>query len=304
VFDPRAGTWSRIADAPVGMSFASVARVDGDVFLLAPGERGRPGAPAAFLRYRPGEDRWTRLPLPDGAARRSIVAAGDLVVAFADSDEQGTASDLVFDPARRTWAALRDDPLPRTFGRTMAWSGRELVLFAQELVPDPGAREPSVVIAAAYDVEAGTWRRLPESEILGGGARWFAHDGGLVLAALGSADGGEVGNWGRPYPNGGVLEVEAGRWGGLPDPPTGADEFSAGIVAGGQADYWGQHGWVLDAVAGEWAAVPPLEGDDRLVSGRSVAAAGRDLLAFGGARWDGGEMRGELLGEAWLWRMP
>jgi hypothetical protein len=274
------------------------------VYLLAPGERGRPGAPAAFLRYRPGEDRWTRLPLPDGAARRSIVAARDRVVAFADSDEQGTASDLVFDPARRTWAALRDDPLPRTFGRTMAWSGRELVLFAQELVPDPGAREPSVVIAAAYDVEAGTWRRLPDSEILGGGARWFAHDGGLVLAALGSADGGEVGNWGRPYPNGGVLEVEAGRWGGLPDPPTGADEFSAGIVAGGQADYWGQQGWVFDAVAGEWTAVPPLEGDDRLVSGRSVAAAGRDLLAFGGARWDGGEMRGELLGEAWLWRMP
>ena len=184
----------------------------------------------------------------------------------------------------------------------MAWSGRELVLAAHALVPDPGAREPSVVIAAAYDAGRGTWRRLPDSEILGGGARWFAHEGRLVLAALGSADGGEVGNWGRPYPNGGVLDVEHGRWGGLPDPPAGADEFSAGIVAGDRADYWGQQGWVLDAVAGEWTQVPPLDGDDQIVSGRSVAAAGRDLLAFGGARWPGGDGRGELLGEAWLWR--
>ena len=304
LYDPRAGTWERIADAPVGVSFGSTAVVGGDVYLLAPGEPWESGAPPAFLRYRTGDDRWTRLPLPSGASRRSIVAAGDRVVAYADSDEFGVVPDLVFDPARRAWAELPDDPLPRTFDRTMAWSGRELVLAAHALVPDPGAREPSVVIAAAYDAGRGTWRRLPDSEILGGGARWFAHEGRLVLAALGSADGGEVGNWGRPYPNGGVLDVEPGRWSGLPDPPAGADEFSAGIVAGDRADYWGQQGWVLDAVAGGWTQVPPLDGDDQIVSGRSVAAAGRDLLGFGGARWPGDGGRGELLGEAWLWRAP
>lgn len=304
LFDPRTGTWSPIADAPVGLSFASAAEVGGDVYLLVPGEPGRPGAPAAFLRYRPGDDRWTRLPLPAGAPRRSLVAAGDRVVAYRDSDEQGAAADLAFDPARGTWAELPDDPLPRTFGRTLAWSGRELVLFAAELVPDPGAREPAVVIAAAYDPGRGTWRRLPDSEILGGGARWFAHDDRLILAALGSADGGEVGNWGRPYPNGGVLDAGAARWHELSDPPAGADGFSAGIVAGGRADFWGVQGWVLDAVAGEWTRVPPLDRDHQSVDGRAVTAAGGDLLAFGGARWNGGEMRGELLGEAWLWRAP
>jgi hypothetical protein len=161
-----------------------------------------------------------------------------------------------------------------------------------------------VIIAAAYDAGAGTWRRLPDSEILGGGARWFAHDGRLVLAALGSADGGETNNWGRHYPNGGELEAGPGRWLGLPDPPAGADEFSAGIVAGDRADFWGQQGWVLDAVSGAWTRVPPLDAGDDGVTGRSVAAAGRDLLAFGGARWPTGSMEGELLGDAWLWRVP
>ena len=114
------------------------------------------------------------------------------MVAFADSDERGEVPDLVFDPATADWSELPDDPLPRSFGRTMAWSGRELVLFAHELVPQPGSGEPPLVIAAALDVESGTWRRLPDSEILGGGARWFELDGGDP-PALGSADGGEGG---------------------------------------------------------------------------------------------------------------
>jgi hypothetical protein len=304
IFDPRSGTWSRIADAPIGISFASPAVVGDDLHLLVPGEPGRPGSPAAFLRFRPAEDAWERLPLPPGAARRALVAAGDRVVAYAESDERRADPDLVFAPGSGTWSELPDDPLPRAFGRTMAWSGNELVVFAQELVPDPGGREPSVIIAAAYDAGAGTWRRLPDSEILGGGARWFALDGRLILAALGSADGGETNNWGRYHPDGGELEAGPGRWLGLPDPPAGADEFSAGIVAGGRADFWGQQGWVLDAVSGAWTQVPPLDAGDDHVTGRSVAAAGRDLLAFGGAHWPAGSMEGELLGAAWLWRVP
>jgi hypothetical protein len=303
VFDPGLRRWERIADAPVGFSFAHSVVVDGDAYLLVPGEPGRPGAPAAFLRYRSAEDRWMRLALPPQARRRARVATDEQVIAYSESDEGSQIPDVVFDPSSDEWMPLADDPLPKSFGRSMAWSGRELVLFAQELVPQPGSREPSVVIAAAFDPDRGTWRRLPDSEILGGGARWFAHDGRLIFPALGSADGGEVGNWGRSYPNGGILDLDKDRWLPLPDPPEGENEFAAGIVAGGQADYFADTGWVLDAVARDWIRVRPRDGGDPMVTGDSVTAAGRDMIVFGGVRWRDG-VHGELLDETWIWSAP
>ena len=160
-----------------------------------------------------------------------------------------------------------------------------------------------MVIAAAFDPGRGTWRRLPDSEMLGGGARWVAHDGRLIFPALGSADGGEVGNWGRPYPNGGILDPEQGRCLPLPDPPEGEEEFAAGVVAGRQADFFGDSGWVLDVVAEDWIRVPSLEDDDPVVSRGSVTAAGRNMIVFGGVRWGDGS-QGELLDEAWMWSVP
>jgi hypothetical protein len=302
-FDPGVRRWERIGRAPVGFTFAHSAVVDGAAYLLVPGEPGRPGAPAAFLRYERAEDRWTQLPLPPNARRRGLVATDELVIANAETDEGRRIPDMVFDPSNGEWTPLADDPLPRSFGRTMAWSGRELVLFAQELVPQPGSGEPSVLIAAAFDPARGTWRRLPDSEILGGGARWFAHDGRLILPALGGADGGEVGNWGRMYANGGILDVERDRWLELPDPPPGEDEFAAGVVAGERGDFFGTAGWILDAVAGDWIPVPPLHGGNDMATGTGVTAAGRDMLVFGGVRWNDGEQI-QLLDEAWIWSVP
>jgi hypothetical protein len=302
-FDPGPRRWTPIADAPVGFTFSNTVVIDGTAYLLVPGEPGRPHAPAAFLRYRRAEDRWTRLPLPPNAQRRGLVATDERVIAYSGSDEGGRIPDLEFDPSSGEWTPLPDDPLPASFGRTMAWSGRELVLFAQELVPQPGSREPSVVIAAAFDPDRETWRRLPDSEILGNGARWFAHDGRLILPALGSADGGEVGNWGRPYPNGGILDVDRGRWLALPDPPEGENEFSAGVVAGERSDVFGDSGWILDAVAEDWISLPSLHGSGEMITGTSATAAGRDIVVFGGVRWNDGEQI-QLLDETWTWSVP
>jgi hypothetical protein len=302
-FDPGPRRWTPIADAPVGFSFADTVVIDGTAYLLVPGEPGRPHAPAAFLRYRRAEDRWTRLPRPPNAQRRGLVATAERVIAYSGSDEGGRIPDVEFDPASGEWTPLPDDPLPASFGRTMAWSGRELVLFAQELVPQPGSREPSVVIAAAFDPDRETWRRLPDSEILGDGARWFAHDGRLILPALGSADGGESGNWGRAYPNGGILDVDRGRWLALPDPPEGENEFSAGVVAGERSDVFGDSGWILDAVAQDWISLPSLHGSDEMITGTSATAAGRDIVVFGGVRWNDGEQI-QLLDETWTWSVP
>jgi hypothetical protein len=305
-FDRGRRTWRPIAPAPVGFSFAEGVVVGGAAYVLTNGEQGRPDTPSAFLRYRSADDEWEGLPFPPGRGDRSIVATDEQVVAFAGSDERGEAPDLVFDPATGDWSELPDDPLPRSFSRTMAWSGRELVLFAHELVPQPGSGEPTLVIAAALDLERGTWRRLPDSEILGGGARWFELDGRLILPALDSADGGEVGNWGRPFPNGGVLDPGLGKWSDLPQPPAEVDPeageaFAAGIVADRRADYFGQRGWILDAIAHEWVEIPPLDEAEPPITGRSVAAAGTDMLVFGGVRWGDGGMRGDLLKDAWIW---
>jgi hypothetical protein len=304
-FDPRERTWRPIAPAPVGFSFAEGVVVGGAAYLLANGDVGRPDAPPAFLGYRIAEDDWEELPLPPGDRDRSIIATAQQVVAFTGSDEGGETPDVVFDPATSEWSELPDDPLPRSFDRTLAWSGRELVLFAHEIVPQPGAREPSLVIAAALDLDSGKWRRLPDSEILGQGARWFELDGRLILPALGSADGGEVGNWGRPYAYGGILDPQRGEWSDLPEPPAGidldsGDNFAAGILAGREADYFGHSGWILDATAQEWIEIPRLD-EDALITGRSIASAGQEMLVFGGVHWDDQGRRGELLNEAWIW---
>ena len=122
-FDPGLRRWKPIADAPVGFSFAYPAVVGGAAYLLAPGEPRRPHAPAAFLRYRRAEDRWTRLALPPDARRRALVATDEQVIAYAESDEGDRLPDVVFDPSSGDWSELPDDPLPPSFGRTMAWSG-------------------------------------------------------------------------------------------------------------------------------------------------------------------------------------
>jgi hypothetical protein len=153
----------------------------------------------------------------------------------------------------------------------------------------------------AFDPARGTWRRLPDSEILGGGGRWFAHDGRLIFPALGSADGGG-GGWGRSYPNGGILDVARSRWLPLPDGPGGEQDFAAGVVADRRADFFGSGGWIFDAEAQDWTQVPPLDGGDQRVTQRSVTAAGRDMIVFGGVHWVAA--RGELLDESWLWPVP
>ncbi len=304
-FDPAAGTWKRIASAPVGFSWASTAVLGDALYLLIPGEKGRPDAPPAFLRYQRRADRWKELRLPPGARGRSLVATDGHVVAYAGSEERGAVKDMAFDPATKEWSGLPDDPLPPTYGRTMAWSGRELVLFAAELVAQPGAEKPSVIIAAAFDPRAGSWRRLRDSEILGGGGRWFAHEGRMIFPALGGADGGETGNWGRTYPNGGILDLDEDRWLPLPGGPDGDEEFAAGTVAGERADVFGVGDWILDAVAGKWIPVPRLEdrGGDNLVSGRALVATGRHVVAFGGARSSGNGSI-ELVADAWTWSIP
>jgi hypothetical protein len=298
-FDPETGAWRKIADSPVPFEWAQGIVVGTTAYLWVPGSIGRPKADVAFLAYRAEENRWQQLPLPPGDPDlfHGIMQAGDQIVAYAYSDEQGEQPDVLFDPGTSAWKELPPDPLSPSFDRSMAWSGRELVLFDHELVPNPGSEKPALTRAAALDLETGTWRPLPDSRILATGP-WVLSNGRLVNPVLGGADGGEVENWGRTYPYGGIFDPESGEWSPLPDPPDGEEDWGSGVLTESGGHYYGHRGWILDTATNEWIELPPLDADEH-VTGRSVVSAGDGLLVFGGARWSG--LDGTLLDDAWMW---
>jgi hypothetical protein len=302
-FDPSTRTWQAIADAPEGFANAEGVVINGMVYVWAAGDSGRPGESPAFLAYDIAGGQWQKLPRPPG--HWSLVAAGDKIVAFSTGDKaKSPEPDLVFDPATQDWTTLPDDPLPPSFDRTMASDGNELVLFAKKLVFSPGAKEPSLALAAALDLDSGQWRRLPDSETLDQfvtDVRWFESDGLLINPAPGESDGG--GNeWGRTYPYGGTLDPASGKWSELPEPPFGADlaPYGAGIVDSDQAHYFASSGWILDAEADRWIQIPQLD-SIRSLGESTVTQAGQDMFVFGGARFNDSGMVGTLSNEAWTW---
>jgi hypothetical protein len=294
-YDPARDEWRTISDAPVGFPFASTAVVGDDVYFAVPSDMWTTSN-HDFLRYSVADDAWTRLPPPPGGARwYQLVAAGDVVIAHTGSHEQDAARDFVFDPAADAWTALPVDPLAPAFDRVMTWSGGHVYLFGRALVPNPGSEVPSLVRAARLDLATGVWEPLPDSEILASGP-WLVDGSRLVNPTLGSADGGEVNNWGRSYPYGGVFDTATLTWSALPEVPDALT--GAGALGTNDALYLATSGPLLDVAAAAWIDVPAL---DTEFTERAVASAGADAFVFGGVRWPE-QAKGELLGDAWIWR--
>ena len=283
-FDPRTRSWRRIARAPVAFDFAETAVVGRTAYLRVKSWR--------LLGYRFDRNRWRRLPnLPLRDA--TLLAAGDRLVAYRRAGGSGPPA-VVYDPQARSWTELPHAPLPRSSGRALGWDGQSLVLF----VPAPDARlghRPPVARAAAYDFATGTWQRLPDATDILAGPTWVRAGSRLISPILGTSDGGEVNGWGADYRNGGILE--AGTWSPLPAEP-GGSQFAIGVLTASDAAYFGARGWVLDATTDRWLRVPRRRRSAE--SGATVVNAGRELLVFGGARFDR-RVRGRLLRRTWIW---
>ena len=209
--------------------------------------RSRDRRSAAFLAYHLRDDRWVELEAPpiEGNASVALVAAGDRVVAL--SPDPGAAGWR--GPRSTTLRPMcgltsRRPPLARAFDRSAVWTGRELLMVSLDLVDQPNSARPSLYRAAALDLGAGTWRRLPDSEVLGWSPTWFWSGDRLVNPAIGSADGGEVNNFGRAFPFGGIFDVGSGAWSTLPDPPAVANVLQ-GVSVGGPEDVVSSEGFVL-----------------------------------------------------------
>ena len=307
--NPSTGSWRAISASPVPLSSASTAVVGDDIYFLVAGHPDWRGAEPAFLTYSIGADAWEMLAQPPGdLGWYQLVAADGVVVAFSTSDEAGARPDLVFDPSVGAWEELPADPLSPGFDRTMVWSRPHVYLFDHELVPNPGSEVPSLTRAARLELNTGVWKRLADSEIIGTGP-WFVEDRIMVNPSLSSADGGEVNNWGRRYPFGGIFDTASATWSQLPEAPQAdrpADVFgydiSAGVLGSDNALIYATEGWLLDLNAGSWIELPQLSGSGHTQS--TVVTAGADAVVFGGERWsdDPDLDSGELLGDAWIWR--
>ncbi len=288
-FDPQSDSWRRIADAPAPFSQAEGFVIDTTAYVWTPGH---------FLAYRISDDRWERLPLPTGAdGGYRIIPVGERIVAYAVGDESGEDPDFLFDPVSATWSRVPPDPLSPSFDRSMVWSGRELVLFDHELVPNPGSVKPSLTRAAALDLATGLWRRLPDSEILASGP-WVHINGRLVNPTPGGADGGAVNNWGRRYPHGGILDPASGEWSTLPEPANREIDVGSGVLTESRGHFFGSGGWLLDLTKNAWIELPRLDAD--WVGGRSVVGIGTSLFVFGGVSW-GRRAEPALHDDAWIW---
>lgn len=309
---PR-GPWKRIAAAPAPLSAPSRGVVLGDSVYFWAWPSSATGGPQepTWMVYNVVQDRWTKLAAPPVSTLR-IVNAGDRIVGFHGSEESGPVTDFLYDPGTDSWAELPRDPLSPSFDRFMVWTGVEVVLLANELVPNPGSERPSLVRAAAFDPGTKQWRRLPDSEIVGGYDTWWWSGAKVVNAVRHTSDGGEMKNWGRDYPHGGVFDPAAGEWRALPPgrPPTpdcakekqswdanlGYQAAGPEIVVSGDL--------ALDLSANSWHAVPcnPHRADFNFTS----TWAFDGVVAFGG--YDEVDEIGqfpekyEFSNAAWLWR--
>ncbi|TDC48264.1 hypothetical protein E1212_21870 [Jiangella ureilytica] len=321
-YDPAADRWEPIADAPVPISaFPETTAVVGDtVYLLSTlwAADGTGTVTTSFLAYDAAADTWTTLTPPDRGDRSSLTVSGGRVVAYSTSHESGgetiepvdpLPADLVYDAAAGTWSALPADPLGPSYDRRLIGTDDGAVLLASALVPDPGV-DPPVVHAAKLDLATGAWSELPDGDLVS--AFTMRRVGDLVLSAQeGSADGGEVNNWGRDIPYAAVLDPAAGVWSELPERAERepGDGFSVpGEVSGERTIVSGA--WVLDVPTLGWSRVPDLPFEEQ-IQGQSAAFAGTadgggQVFLWGGAYWPDEDWaaEGELLADGWIWTVP
>ncbi len=297
-FDPARGTWRKIADAPVDIPASPslppspVAYAGGSVFVVIAGADS-----PVLLSYDVAADAWRQWDAPERLPA-TLVGDGDRVLFFSGSDEQGELPDMVLDVPSGEWSALPPDPIGPAFDRVLTPTPEGIVLTAKELLDDPGADEPAVVLAALFDEGRGAWTLLPDTRQIGGW-QWIWSGERLVDPQPGGADGGEVGNWGAQYPYGGVLTVPDGVWSPLPDPPDAVpDAWVTAAAGGGRFAVGGGH--VYDDEQRTWARLDPPPGAPQ-EAGPAIWADER-LVVVGGTDWSGQE--GTLHPSTWVYAPP
>lgn len=293
-YDSSTGTWTTIAASPMPI-IPYAGTVLGDTAYVWGSADGF--TETSLLAYNVNDDRWREFPPPPGPNRATslvLTPAGEMVVAYADSQERGVTPDALFDPSTGEWSSLPLDPLIPSFDRSMVWTGTELVLIAPEDQPPQVATYVHRV--ATLDLASGTWRRLPDSPTMGDPI-WFWSAGWVVNPEIGHVgDNGSVEGKGPPY--GGMFDPSTGRWSELPPPPKRLVPYG-GPNVGGNRYVVTEQGAILDVVSRNWEALPapPVAADERAVA----VWAGDRLIVWGGYRWNSSQDQAEMVNAGWSW---
>ena len=237
------------------------------------------------VAYDPARASWRELPKPVPGG--IVVWTGREAIGWGggccgDAWSNGVA----YDPATRTYRALRRSPLAPSQRPVGAWSGRELLLVVSRFDLEGKPWLARFARAAAYDPRTTAWRRIaaPPEEAIGtlGVAAW---DGRELLLVAAGADGRST------------FAYDAGtnRWRRRASAPTGRRGPTV-VRAGDRIVVWGGQsldgtrplgdGLAYDTRADRWSRIPaaPL----RPRSGSVVAWTGRDLIVWGGGAFADG----------------
>jgi len=160
VFDPQAGRWSTIAEAPTARNSAAAAVIDGNIYVV--GGRQNLKQPDGSMKivnfanlevYDPSTNTWAvRAPMPQGQGGLAAAAVGGKLYVF--GGEQWTPEKKVFgeawvyDPEADRWRALPAMPTPR-HGLTAAAVGSRIFVFGGAIKTGSGAVAVNEVLVLA-----------------------------------------------------------------------------------------------------------------------------------------------------------
>ncbi len=289
-YDPATRLWENVAQAPVGLLNQYPHVVAGEALYILTEDD--------LLCYDSDADTWSEHPVPDSDHRDvQLVSIADRPAAVSGERSADGQGDEIYDPETETWADLPADPLGPSFDRTYTDTSAGAVLTAKESVPNPGSAEPTLVRAALLSEDLTTWKRLPDSDLIGG-YRWAWTGERMVDPTLGEADGGQVGNWGRSVPFGGRFDPATETWGRLPAAPEGYSRTGWKVEAlGGPVSAAG--GWFYDDRSGRWSKLLRPDGAPEYAG--PAAWVGDTLFVLGGQSEGSGTA--SLSGWAWALRV-
>jgi N-acetylneuraminic acid mutarotase len=211
-FDPAAGTYDSLPDAPIPVDHAVTVAYDGDLYLVGGASNGPPTN--TMWRYSPARRQWEEL-APMRLARYAAGGAviGDRLYVVGGSAEEASnayGSMEIYDFETGEWVEGPEMPTPRHHVGVAALDGK---LYAA------GGRDPgdlSLDRVERFDPETGEWEELPPLPQGTGGNAAVATEDELVVVA----GGDDLGTGGiKPWVTAAVWAFDPGgeEWRRLPD---------------------------------------------------------------------------------------
>lgn len=260
-----AGSWRRIADAPIAARSDADAVWTGEEMIVIGGNTAPPCPPnAACARtgtelvdgaaYNPVTDTWRTITAAPVREINDAVWTGDQILVLADRDEAGRSAALFsYTPGTDTWQSLPAPPT-LTVGAGLLWNGSQAISVA---------RVDGRI--TAYDPTASTWQELPPDPLGCASEATLAVAEVQLYVFTKPCDDGAAPT--RPEPvRVARYDPTTNAWSRLPDVELASlGEFISigdqlvlaepGRVDGGDTDPFPavQNGGVLDTTTGEWS---------------------------------------------------